>query len=181
METNHIRAKITDTIKDLVLPRYEEIPNVGLFLEQTVKYINGYLSVLPNMEITGSMISNYVKKGIIPSPVKKQYSREQIAHLMFIAVAKSVLTLEEIHIFIDIQNETYTSETAYNYFASELINMLSVVFELTDEYDVFSSDASFEKVMLRNTIITVAHKIYLDMFFTEVGHERLSKNEKINQ
>lgn len=172
METNNIKARITDSIKDLVLPRYEEIPNVGLFLEQTVKYLNTYLSVLPNMEITGSMISNYVKKGIIPSPVKKQYSREQIAHLMFISIAKSVLSLEEIRIFIDIQNSTYTAEMAYNYFASELINMLSVVFELTDEYDVFPGDASFEKAMLRNTIITVAHKIYLDMFFMEVGREQ---------
>ena len=172
METTEIRERIASSIKDFALPKYEEIPNVGLFLEQTVKYINSYLSVLPGTGITGSMVSNYVKKGIIPSPIKKQYSREQIAHLMFISVAKSVLTLEEIHAFIDIQNATYTAETAYNYFASELIHMLSVVSGLSDKYDEAPSDVSFEKVMLRNTIITTAHKIYLDMFFTEVGRKQ---------
>ena len=80
-------------VQQFRLPRYQELPDVGLYLEQTTKYLNSFLAPLGCLEITSSMISNYVKKGLIANPVKKQYGREQIAYLFFIAVAKSVLSL----------------------------------------------------------------------------------------
>ena len=77
------------SIENFHLPRYREIPNVGLYLDQTVKYINPFLAPLGFPEITASMISNYVKKGYIASPVRKQYNADQIACLFFIALAKT--------------------------------------------------------------------------------------------
>ena len=50
--------------RDYRMPRYKEIPNVGLYLEQTVKYINECLAPI-EISITPSMLSNYVKKGYI--------------------------------------------------------------------------------------------------------------------
>lgn len=47
------------------LPRYKEIPDIGLYLEQTVSYINNVLSII-DISITSSMLSNYVKKGMLP-------------------------------------------------------------------------------------------------------------------
>ena len=41
-------------------------------------------------------VSNYVKKGILSHPVKKKYTREQIASLMYIVVSKTVLSMENI-------------------------------------------------------------------------------------
>ena len=40
------------------MPRYREIPDVGLYLDQTVKYINRFLAPLGCEEITPSMVSN---------------------------------------------------------------------------------------------------------------------------
>ncbi len=79
-----------------ILPVYDQIPNVGLYLEQVTKFLNEYLEPLGCPPITGSMISNYVKKDLVENPVKKQYDRERIARLMLIAVGKTVLSLEEI-------------------------------------------------------------------------------------
>ena len=56
----HIQSKMADPTRDFHLPRYQEIPDVGLYLEQTAKYIDSYLSPLEDISITGSMISNYV-------------------------------------------------------------------------------------------------------------------------
>ena len=66
----HIPSKIADLIHNFHLPRYQEIPDVGLYLEQTAKYIDTYLQPLESISITSSMISNYVKKKIISSPVQ---------------------------------------------------------------------------------------------------------------
>ena len=73
-------------ISEFRMPRYREIPDVGLYLDQTVKYMNRYLAPLGCMEITTSMVSNYVKKGIIGHPIKKKYTREQLAGLIYMLV-----------------------------------------------------------------------------------------------
>lgn len=147
------------------LPRYEEIPDVGLYLEQTTKYIADCLAPLTEASLTASMISNYVKRGLIANPVKKQYTREQIAYLIFIAVIKTVLSMEEIRLIVKIQQSSYTSQVAYDYFCMEFENILEYVFGMKPEIEQVGVSHSDEKIMLRNTIITVAHKVYLDKLF----------------
>ena len=165
-----VKSEILDSIREFNLPRYEEIPNVGLYLEQTSKYISEYLACLGDFNLTGSMISNYVKKGLIANPVKKQYDREQIAYLFFIAVAKSVLSMEDIGLLFELHRAVYTPQKAYDYFRMELENVLLYVFGLKDTLDTVGSDRNEIKTMLRNTIITVAHKVYLDKAFKAI-HE----------
>ena len=53
------------------LPTFEEIPDVGLYLEQTATFINKYLEPLLGSELTPSMISNYVKKKNDRTPRKE--------------------------------------------------------------------------------------------------------------
>ena len=95
------KEEIRNLINDFSLPRYNDIPNVGLYLEQVVKYISEYLEPLGSFSLTASMVSNYVKKGLIENPVKKQYDREHIAVLLMIAVVKTVLSLEEVQKLLD--------------------------------------------------------------------------------
>ncbi|MGN0777592.1 MAG: DUF1836 domain-containing protein [Aristaeellaceae bacterium] len=152
-------------INEFRMPRYREIPNVGLYLDQTVKYINGYLAPLGNLEITASMVSNYVKKGYISNPVRKQYSAEQIAYLMAMAVVKNVVPMENIVMLFDMQKRTYTVETAYDYFCTELENMLRFIFGLKDAVDEVGVTTSEAKDMLRSVIIAVSHVIYLNSCF----------------
>jgi hypothetical protein len=81
-----IKNAIILSVKDFKLPVYKEIPDTGLYLEQVTQYISEYMKPLEDISITGSMISNYVKKKLISNPVKKQYHREQIAYLIFISI-----------------------------------------------------------------------------------------------
>lgn len=167
MEQN-IKEEILNSIQNFSLPKYDEIPNVGLYLEQTSKYISEYLACLGDFPLTGSMISNYVKKGLITNPVKKQYDREQIAYLFFIAVAKSVLSMEDIRLLFELHKAVYTPKKAYDYFRLELENVLLVVFGLKETIDTIGNDQNELKTLLRNTIITVAHKVYLDKAFAAI-------------
>ena len=154
-------------IEEFRMPRYREIPDVGLYLDQTVKYVNRYLAPLGCMEITSSMVSNYVKKGYISNPVKKQYDAEQIAYLFFISVAKSVLSMDNIARLFTMQKRMYNAETAYDFFCDELENMLQYTFGLKEQIDEVGTpeDRSESKAMLRSTIIAVTHIIYLSSRF----------------
>ena len=123
-----MKRLMSASILEFRLPRYAELPNMGLYLEQTVKYINSVLQPLGGMELTGSMVSNYVKKNLIANPVKKQYYAEQIAYLFFVVVAKNQLSMEDIGLLIEMQRNTYTLPVAYDYLCDELENMLFYIF-----------------------------------------------------
>ena len=154
------------------LPRWNEIPNVGFYLEQTTQYINGVLAPLGCMEITSSMISNYVKKGLITSPSRKLYCADQIAHLICITILKSVLSLENIGQLFALQRLVYTDQVAYDYFCAELENVLFYQFDLKDTVEHIGVTSSTEKTMLRSAIIAVSHIIYLNNCFENLQRKR---------
>lgn len=158
-------------IQGFHLPRYQDLPNMGLYLEQTTKYINHFLAPLGCIEITSSMISNYVKKGLIANPVKKQYGREQIAYLFFIAVAKSVLSLDALTGFIQLQQQTYTLPKAYDYFCEEFENLLQFTFELKDTMETVGEDTTDEKRLLYTCIVAAVQKVYLEKCLEAIALE----------
>lgn len=162
-------------INEFHMPRYRELPDVGLYLEQTTKYINSQLAPLGCMEITPSMVSNYVKKGYISSPVKKQYYAEQLARLFFIAVVKNILSMENIEKLFVMQKCTYTPQKAYDYFCVELENMLQYIFGWKDTVDCVGNDSTEEKKILRSAIIAVANMIYLSYRLQEYQPKEAQK------
>lgn len=149
------------------LPRYREIPDVGLYLEQTTKYVNQCIRPLGFEDVTGSMIRNYVKQGLIANPVKKQYSADQIAHLIALALLKQVTPLEHINDLFLLLNEggTYTVPVAYDYFCEEMENILYFRFGLKDTVEAVGITSSMEKEMLRSAITAVSHIVYLNRCF----------------
>ena len=177
-----IKQFLMETANSFVLPSYPEIPNVGLYLEQTAKYISEYLQPLEDVTITTSMISNYVKKGLVANPVKKTYSREQISYLMFIALAKSVMSMESIGQILELQKKTCSAERAYVYFRQEFINVLQYVFGCKEELENIGEEESDEKLLLRKVIVTAAHKIWLDTCFAQMRRmERLEEEPHKSQ
>lgn len=162
---------VITTIQQFKLPSYQQIPTVGLYLDQTVKFINQVFEPLPNMEITSSMISNYVKQGIIERPVKKMYSRDQICYLMFIVLGKMVLSMESIQLLFEVQKNVYDEETAYEYLRLELENILQYVFGLKDHLDSIGHTVTDEKMLLRHSIMSIAHKVHLELCFEAIKKE----------
>lgn len=151
--------------RDFKLPRYTELPHSGLYLEQTSQYINDILAPLGCAALTPSMISNYVKKDLIKSPVKKLYNADQIAYLITINILKTVLPMENIQKLFTMQQESYASDVAYDYFGEELENVLQYVYKAKDQMEEIGTSSTLLKTMLRNSIISVAHIIYLNECF----------------
>ena len=149
-------------IRAFELPKYNHLPNMGLYLEQTVKYINSVLAPLGCVEVTGSMIRNYVKMGLICNPEKKMYYAVHIAHLLPIVILKQVIGLDQIHFLFGRQKQVYSDEVAYDYFCTELKNILDCRFGIKDKAEDLGQTQSLEKEMLRSAITAVSHVIFLD-------------------
>ena len=165
------KQRIAQAVVTFRLPRYNEIPNVGLYLEQATKYVCEYLAPLGEFSLTPSMISNYVKKGLIANPVKKQYGREQIAYLFFIAVAKSVLSLDALTGFIKVRQKTYSLPKAYDYFCDEFENLLQFTFELKDTIEMSGEDNTDEKRLLFTCLVAAVQKVYLEKCLEAIAQE----------
>ena len=166
-----IKQRLAEEIRTFRLPRFQEIPDTGLYLEGVTLYISEQLAPLQADAITSSMISNYVKKDLVANPVKKRYYREQIAYLMFITLAKTVLSLDNLSMFIRLQQRTYTVERAYEYLCDELENALHYLFGLKEKMEFVGMDYTDEKFLLRDTVVAIAHKIYLDKCFACMAEE----------
>jgi hypothetical protein len=159
-----MKRLMAEPVRGFRLPRYAEIPTMGLYLEQTIKYINSHLAPLGCLELTGSMVSNYVKKGLIPSPVKKQYYPEQISYLFFVALAKNLTSMENIDLLISVQRKTYTLPMAYDYMCRELENMLFYFFGLKEAPEDVGETESDEKNLLQGLIMSAANVVYLNNY-----------------
>lgn len=144
------------------LPRYEELPNFGLYLEQTITYINQVLEPLDRASITPSMLSNYVKQGYIDRPVKKQYFADQIGYLIFMTINKQVLTLEHIRELFELQKGAYPAQAAYDNFCERFERMLGYLLGDCDEPLLYPDDASFEQQVLQSVIVSTCHIIHLN-------------------
>lgn len=165
------KKQISASVENFRLPRYQEIPNVGLYLEQASKYVSEYLAVLGGDGLTSSMISNYVKKGLIESPQKKQYSRDQLAYLLFIGLAKNILSLDGLADFFQLQRRTYPLAVAYDYFCQEFENLLFFSFDLKDTVESAGEDVSDEKRLLYTCIVAVVQKVYLEKCLRAIALE----------
>jgi DNA-binding transcriptional MerR regulator len=177
---------------EFYLPQYYEIPNVGLYLEQVSKYLSEYLEPLFGTGLTGSMISNYVKKKLVQNPKHKQYDRSQVASLLFIGVVKSVLSMEQIGILLrgvgedsaanvtgkdggvssEDSRDDVEEEKRYTFFREEFLRLLGEVWK--DDGDIAASGVS----LLQKVLAAAAYQVYLDHHFKELTEKEEFYNGK---
>lgn len=167
MKTN---TNIESTLHEFRLPAYNEIPDVGLYLEQVAKFINSYFIEFPEMQVTPSMISNYAKQKLFDRVNKKTYTRDQISILLFIVCAKTVLSIENIRLALhDFHEGNDTMEELYQYCSESLMSTLSSFYHHEQNEQSETSILHDDKhPMLNNIITAVAHKMYLERYFASL-------------
>ncbi len=78
----------------------DEIPNIDLYMDQVTTFMESHLGNLKrNPEdkvLTKTMINNYAKTELLPSPDKKKYSKNHVIMLTFIYYFKNVLSISDI-------------------------------------------------------------------------------------
>ena len=103
------------------LPAWEEIPNLGLYMEQVTALLQEYLDYMPpelkeEQFITASTINNYVRTKVMPEPIKRRYYRVHIAYLIVILTLKPSLSIALIQKIIPMgltEREVEELYTAY--------------------------------------------------------------------
>ncbi len=154
------------SINNFRIPRWNELPNVDLYLDQVVKLINSCLSpYILNNEcetelLTKTMINNYVKNNLIDAPIKKQYSKVQLAKLFVICVLKQVYSMQDIKNLINIALIDSTIQTAYDKFCNLFEEALLCTYTRKDFIDKNSSSDNL--YLLKSVLLSCSYKIYVE-------------------
>ena len=105
-----------NALKEEKLLTSGEIPGIPLYMDQVTTFMNAHLSSGGSSEesksLTKTMINNYAKNRLIPSPENKKYTKDHMILLIFIFYLKNFLTIGEIETILNPITERYfnTSE-----------------------------------------------------------------------
>ena len=104
------------------LPRWSELPQIALYMDQVLLVMNGALEPLGigSFTVTATMINNYVKMKLTAPAEKKKYTRTHVALFFMICFYKQVLSMAEIAALL--QTPLTDAELALHYdgFCDEL-------------------------------------------------------------
>ncbi|MBO4697270.1 MAG: DUF1836 domain-containing protein [Lachnospiraceae bacterium] len=88
-------------------------------LEQSKRYDNDKL-------LTKTMINNYTKNNLLPSPVKKKYSKDHMYLLVFIYYLKSFLSINDVQHIVGPMKTMFFGEDA----EMDLATIYKTIFEM---------------------------------------------------
>ena len=105
------------------LPTWEELPDLELYMDQVVSLVVRYVNLQPHSApkdsiLTASAVNNYVRRKLIPPPVKKRYSRVHLAHLIVICCLKGSMSLSSIQQMFPIALSEEEARQVYSNFVN---------------------------------------------------------------
>lgn len=112
IDTQDLLNSIIQSLNRIHHIKPEELPNIDLYMDQVTTFMEQRLRSAtrnPNEDkiLTKTMINNYAKNDLLPSPNKKKYSREHILLLIFIYYMKGVMSISDIQELFSPLNEKY--------------------------------------------------------------------------
>ena len=114
-------TEICEPFSSQKLPRWEELPDLELYMDQVLSLISRYLGNYPGFDgkgLTASMVNNYVKAGVVPGPSRKKYNRSHLAHLMIVCILKPSLPLDAIRQLLVSECSSDSGEQFYDHFCT---------------------------------------------------------------
>lgn len=111
IETERMLESILESLSGMEYVKSSEIPNIDLYMDQVLTFMNGHLEKVKRYEddkiLTKTMINNYAKNHLLPPPDKKKYSKEHVLVLMFIYYFKNILSIGDIQSILNPLTDRY--------------------------------------------------------------------------
>ena len=164
---------VLEDVLSFRLPRFAELPEMELYMEQVINTIDRRLWLFAeNQEgkfATASMVNNYVKSKLISAPVKKKYTREQLARLLLVFILKRIFSITEINAFLQYLDSKDNFVYCYNSFCLLLENTMRLVFAGDPDEDVKVDE------VVETTVWALSAKFYAQYLLEEKREKGLDK------
>jgi len=143
-------------LANYILPKWDELPNLELYMDQVVALLKQYLTILSADEhdqvITASSINNYVRLKLMPPPYKKRYSRLHLAYLVVICTLKQSMSIADIQKILPANLPVEEVPQAYDEFVSNHAKTSMYFLEQLRTFDI-GDDVNSLKVFINKSVI----------------------------
>ena len=195
---NSIKKALENWLNELnnfSFKNYEELPDIDLYMDQVVTFLDKQLYIFQNntldKQITSSMINNYVKGEVLPSPFAKKYNREHLALIEEICTLKQVLSIADVKQIEDNRYKDATSKgdifNDFNKANNEKIEAsVGEAFKKLNDIDENDSsaliDLATDFALTANAYINIARKIlYLTKRYADIEKANEAKEIELNK
>ena len=195
---NSIKKALENWLNELnnfSFKNYEELPDIDLYMDQVVTFLDKQLYIFQNntldKQITSSMINNYVKGEVLPSPIAKKYNREHLALIEEICTLKQVLSIADVKQIEDNRYKDATSKgdifNDFNKANNEKIEAsVGEAFKKLNDIDENDSsaliDLATDFALTANAYINIARKIlYLTKRYADIEKANETKEIELNK
>ena len=100
VNTESIIHNILERVSGIGYVKPEDIPNIDLYMDQVTTFMEAQLAHSKRYKddkiLTKTMINNYAKNNLLPSPEKKRYSKDHLLMLIFMYYFKNILSITDI-------------------------------------------------------------------------------------
>lgn len=108
--------KLEENIQETDYIGPNDIPNIDLYMDQVTKFLDEHLEQSKRYDsdklLTKTMINNYTKNDLLPSPVKKKYSKDHMYLLVFIYYLKSFLSINDVQHIVGPMKDMFFGDDA---------------------------------------------------------------------
>lgn len=165
-----------DDIKAYRTPRWSDLPDIDLYMDQVLVVLDKYLSIFKTDAdekiLTSAMINNYVKQKITPAPVNKKYTRHHIAFIFIVCVLKNYTSLSDTCNGINVLLKGRHTAEAFDMFADEFDCALDEVFGgKTEKREVPETN---EGKILQAVTTAIANMLYVKCMLGSISSAEAS-------
>ena len=130
MDLKEMMKRIFEILSGLDHIRPDDLPNIDLYMDQVTTFMETQLADTKRYPedkiLTKTMINNYAKNNLLPSPEKKRYNKEHMLLLIFIYYFKNILSISDIKTLLDPITEKYYKSDA----AKDMTYIYNEVFKM---------------------------------------------------
>jgi hypothetical protein len=100
---------------------WDGLPDIELYRDQVLGYMKRQHALQPEeAQLTGAMINNYIKSGLLPRANGKKYTKDHLVYLTAICSLKQVLSVSETNELLKLQPNIGNTRDFYEDYLAKL-------------------------------------------------------------
>jgi hypothetical protein len=171
--------ELTELIERLSVERpadWDSLPDIELYRDQVLSYMKRQHSLQPeDAQLTGAMINNYIKSGLLPRANGKKYTKDHLVYLTAICTLKQVLSVGETDALLKLQSNI---TDAKGFYEDYLTRMEESFRETSERLDENNTKDQLAAAALQLAISSYAQKLACEKILDLLKEKELPAKEK---
>ncbi|MDD4565743.1 MAG: DUF1836 domain-containing protein [Eubacteriales bacterium] len=174
--------ELADLTEKLSIERpeaWDRLPDMELYRDQVLSYMKRQQPLQSEETLlTGAMINNYIKIGLLPRANGKKYTREHLVYLTAVCSLKQILSVGKTDELLKLQSNILDSKSFYE----EYLDIIDRVFnETLQQLDENGTKEELAATALQLALSSYAQKVTCEKLLDLLKEEKPPQKNKHNK